>query len=228
MRKVKLIDQQTDQSGSSTGEDVENAVQHVNGERTPSFVLKGKIDNRQFSTMIDSGSPITISTAGDLRKILKQDVIFARPLPKNKEYVHYNGGPLNLLGFTTADVKVGEQTLKQARIVIAREGRTSLIEKDWLAKLNFKVAESNSEYINNIINKINSKTNKTEYLAELKRKEHKITNIFKRQGKIVGHTNKIEFKERSKGNPAEGKKSTPVTTKGSGRRNQKPLSSRPH
>ena len=106
---------------------MENVVLHVNGEGTPPFVLKGKIDNRQFTTMIDSDSPITISTAGDLREILQQDVIFTRQLPKYEEYVEYNGRPLNLFVVTTADVKVGNETLKQARIVIAREGKKSLI-----------------------------------------------------------------------------------------------------
>ena len=138
MRRVKLIDQHTDQLENSTGEDAENVVLHVNGEGTPPFVLKGKINNRQFSTMIDLGSPITIFTAGDLRKILQHDVIFARPLPKNEECVDNNGRPLDLLEFTTADEKVVKQTLKQARIVIAREGKTLLIGRDRLTKMNFK------------------------------------------------------------------------------------------
>ena len=98
------------------------------------------------------GSPITIFTAGALKNKLQQDVIFAGSLAKNEEFVDYNGRPLNLLEFTTADVKVGKQILKQERIVITREGKKTLIGRDWLAKLNFKVAESNnnSEYNNNI------------------------------------------------------------------------------
>ena len=93
-----------------------------------------------------------------------------------------------------------KQTLKQARIVVASEGKKSLIGKDWLAKLNFQVAESNknSEYNNNIINNINSKTNNTEKSTELNRKENKFPNIFKKQGNIVGHTIQIEFKEGAK------------------------------
>ena len=75
-------------------------------------------------------------------------MIFARPMPKSDEYVEYNGRPLNLLGYTTVGVKVGKQTIKQARVVKAREGKKSLIGRDWLAKLNFRIAESNknSEY----------------------------------------------------------------------------------
>ena len=88
-----------------------NVELHVNGEGSPRFVIKGKISNRQFSTMIGMGSPITMFTAGDLRKVIQQDVKLARTLPKIEEYVDYNCRPLNLFGFITADVKLGKQTL---------------------------------------------------------------------------------------------------------------------
>ena len=68
---------------------------------------------------------------GDLRKTLKLDV--ARHSPKSKEYVDYKGRPLNLLGNTTVDVKGGKKTIKNATVVIAREGKKSLIGRDWLA-----------------------------------------------------------------------------------------------
>ena len=64
--------------------------------------------------MIDSGSPITIFTGDDVRKLLKSDVIFAKPLPKNEEYVNFNGKLLNLIGFINLDVQVGKPTIKRA------------------------------------------------------------------------------------------------------------------
>ena len=196
MRRVNLIDQQANQSKGSTDDDAENAVLHVNGDGTP-FVLKGKIHNQPFCAMIDSGSPITIFTRIDLKKTLKLDVIFARPMPKSEEYVDYNGRPLNLLGYPTVDVKVEKQTKKQARVVIAREGKKSLIGRDWLANLNFRVAESNenNEYKKSI-NNVNTKTNKTEKSSELKRIEEKFPNIFKRPDRVVGHkTKKLNSKK---------------------------------
>ena len=69
--------------------------------------------------MIHSGSPITIFNQADLRELLKVDVIFARPMPKAEQYVHYNNKPLNLLGFTNVKVKVGKRTIKNARFVIS-------------------------------------------------------------------------------------------------------------
>ena len=110
---------------------------------------KGK-KNKPFTTMIGSGSPITIFTQAGLRRLLKQDVIFARPLPKTEQYVDYNNEPLNLLGFETVDLQVGKLKLKNARIVINRDGKRSLIGRDWRTQLNFRVgkANGNSEYTN--------------------------------------------------------------------------------
>ena len=91
MRRVDLIDQQNNQSEGSTDEKADNVILHVNGEGAPPFVLKEKINNQPFCTMIDSGSPITIFTQGDLMKILKLDVTFARPLPKSEESLTITG-----------------------------------------------------------------------------------------------------------------------------------------
>ena len=102
--------------------------------------------------MIDSGSPITIFAQADLRDLLKVDVIFAEPVPKTKQYVDYNNKPLNTLGFTNMNVKVGKRTIKNARIVISRDGKRSLIGRDWRSQLNFRWGEANGngEYFNTI------------------------------------------------------------------------------
>ena len=72
-------------------------------------MLKRKINKELFNAMIDQGSTITIFPQADLR-ILNVDVIFARPMPKNEQYIDYNSNPLNLLGFTTVDIQVGKNT----------------------------------------------------------------------------------------------------------------------
>ena len=135
----------------------------VEGNGRPPFVLKGKFNNVTFTTRIVSGVPITKYTQSDLRTIMKKNVLFARPLPMEEEYVDYNGRPLNLLGFTTIDVKVGKKETKKARVVITWDGKKSLIGKDWLTSLNFRVPDTNnmSEY-NNSINNINSNNKKIE------------------------------------------------------------------
>ena len=132
IRRINLIERDDDQSDESTGAEDNNMVLHIGGNGQQPFIMKGKVNNQAFATMIDSGSPTTIFTQDVLRNIMKVDVIFARPLPETEEYVDYNNKPLNSLGFMTADVKVGKRTIKNARIVITRDGKRSLIGRDWL------------------------------------------------------------------------------------------------
>ena len=72
---------------------------------------------------------VTIFTKEDVQKILNSDLVFARPLSKKEDYVDYNGKPLKLvkLGFITVDVQGGKRNIKEARLVIARDGKKSLI-----------------------------------------------------------------------------------------------------
>ena len=72
----------------------------------------------------------------------------------------------------------------------------SLVGRDWLTQLNFRVAEGKfeDEYdysVNNIVNKV-------ELSPELKKMKKRFPKFFKRQGKFLGHIIKIEFKEGAK------------------------------
>ena len=94
--------------------------------------------------------------------------------------------------------------------MITRDGKKSLMGKDWLTSLNFRVADTNimSEY-NNSINNIKSNNNKIEVIEispELRRIKQKFPKIFSRQGKIVGHTIQIEFKEGAKATQQKGER----------------------
>ena len=133
MRRINLIEQEEDQLEVSNEYKEDKLVLHVGGGGNEPFMMKGKINNESFKTMIDSGSPITIFTQTDLRRILKHDVIFARPLPNTEQYVEYNNKPMNLLEFTTVIVQVGKLKLKNARRVITRDCKRSLI--NWLIQL---------------------------------------------------------------------------------------------
>ena len=155
MRKINLIEREDNQSEESNERDEDNMVLHIGGNDNQPFVMKGKINNQPFTTMIDSGFPITMFTQADLRDLIKVDVIVARPMPKSEQYVDYNNKQLNLLGFTNVIVKVGKKTIKIARIVISRDGKRSLVGRDCLNQVNFKVGEVNgngeySETINHI------------------------------------------------------------------------------
>ena len=195
-QRVNLIGQATDQSEHSSGEN-DKVVLHLAGNTgTPPFMLKGKINKQPFQTMIDSGSPITIFTKEDIRQITKSDVLFTRPLPKNEQYVDYNGKRLNLLGYITVDGQVERRNIKKAKLIIVRDGKRSLIGRDWLTQLNFRVAKASKESEYPFI--VNNIESKVELSPELKRIQQKFPKIFSRKGKIAGHSIKIEFKEGAK------------------------------
>ena len=98
MWRINLIEQGDDQSEDSNVFEEDKMVLHVGGGGNQPFIMKGKINNESFTTMIDSGSPITIFTQIYLRRLLKQDVIFARPLPKTEQNEDYNNKPQIFLG----------------------------------------------------------------------------------------------------------------------------------
>ena len=188
MRRINLIEREDNQSEESNEQDEDNMVLHICGSDTLPFVMKSKTNNQPFTTMIDSGSPITIFTQADLREILKADVIFARPMPKSEQYFDYNNKPLNLLGFTNVNVK-GKRTIKNARIVISKDGKRTLIGRDWLNQLNFRVGSANGiiEYPETI-HHISEEQNIEQF-------EEKFPELFSRQGKFKGNKIKCEFRK---------------------------------
>ena len=86
---MNLIERNKEQKGSSEWDD-NKVVLHVHGKGTPIFVMKCKINNTPFKILIDSGSLITIFTQAEVRRILNQALILARPLPRGEEYLDYN------------------------------------------------------------------------------------------------------------------------------------------
>ena len=48
-----------------------------------------------------------------------------------------------LTGIYNCECKSRKRTLKNARIVISRDGKRSLIGRDWLNQLNFRVGDAN-------------------------------------------------------------------------------------
>ena len=63
---------------------------------------------------------------------------------KSESYVDYKNQPLNLVRFINVEIELEKRKIKNARIVIVRDGKRSLIGRDWLAQLNYLVAVANS------------------------------------------------------------------------------------
>ena len=54
MRRINLIERDDDQSEESTGAEEDNMVLHICGNGQQPFIMKAKINNQRFATMIDS------------------------------------------------------------------------------------------------------------------------------------------------------------------------------
>ena len=67
MRKVNAVNSPENSSNESTGD--ENAVLMVQKKSKiiAPFIMKGKLNNRKFSAIIDSGSPVTIFPRDELK-----------------------------------------------------------------------------------------------------------------------------------------------------------------
>ena len=61
-------------SAATDASDGDKIVLQVGGDGVRPFLMKGKMNRRDFTAMIDSGSPITIFTITDLKQILGTDV----------------------------------------------------------------------------------------------------------------------------------------------------------
>ena len=110
---ILIGEEPANQSTAQRSSDGHNAVLQLEGNGVPSFIMKGKINNERFDTMIDSGSAITKFNQPDLRKILKMDAMLAKPPAKSKQYVDYYQKPLKLAGSIKVNVKVGKRTIKR-------------------------------------------------------------------------------------------------------------------
>ena len=187
MQRVNNIEQ--DSASASSDTDADRVVLQVNGyaENNPPIMMKGTINKKAFSTMIDSGSPITIFTQSDIKNILQQELLFAKPMPNNEKYVDFNNKPLNLLGYIIVTVKVGQKTIKGARLIITRDGGRSLIGRDWMSQLNYTLASNTpSEYHSSIL-LVNEQTNDIATLLS------RFPKAFTGHGKVKEHQIQIEF-----------------------------------
>ena len=134
MRRVNLIDKQTNQSEGSTKKDAGNVALRINGDGAPPFVLKRKkrptsLHKDWFGLPNYNFYPIIFEKTFPIR------CVFCQTSTGRWGIRRLQRRPVNLLGCTTKDANEGKQTLKKAQIVIARDEKKSFIGRNWLANL---------------------------------------------------------------------------------------------
>ena len=178
LRRVNWVDEESD---NQVEEEEGQYVLGIDCGGSPPLMMKGKINRKKFCLMIDSGSPVTKINQKEVQKILQYEVLFVRALPKDEKYVDNNKKPVNLLGYI-CELEVGDEYIRKARILVARPGAKSIVGRDWLNYLQYRI-EPKSKFSNSI-NCI-SKTLQTCPLV--KEMQAEFLDLFARQGRIKHH-----------------------------------------
>ena len=135
--RVQLVDQE-----ESDNEDEDDyMVLNVEGSENDSkpFYMEGFIDGNRFKTMIDTGSPVTIFGLDEIKSIMKRKELPVRKMIEGERYVVFNGKPLKLLEYVFCELQVNDSYIKKARVLIARSGSKSIIGREWLTTLRYKL-----------------------------------------------------------------------------------------
>ena len=114
-------------------------VKNTKREVVAPFMMKGKINNKQFEAMIDSGSPVTIFPKNELKEILQTQFLFVNKMPESEKYVDYNGQQLDLLGIFKGRVEVNNKVIERARISVSQDGAKAIVGRDWMRQLAYRI-----------------------------------------------------------------------------------------
>ena len=219
-QQIQRIDERDESSNDSTIEE-DKLVLTIEGDQNGQFTMSKKINGYPFKTMVDSGSPVTIFGIDEIKKILKRKTLFIRELPESEEYVDFNKRKLRNV---FCQLEAGKSNLQKARMLVAEKGAKSLIGRDWLNAFNYRFVSPNQKEGNSAIYKVTTiyslqmKTNKTHesgkqtevtknnHINEQIKLKKEFEDLFERQGKLVGHDVKIEFKTNSKMTQLKGRR----------------------
>ena len=104
-----------------------------------------KINGKQTNVCIDTGSPISIITIGDLKWTLgTAGVNVKAPAPEDDEFRDYENNPLRLLG--TMDVSLETNGwATSANIRVIGGSRTSIIGRDLMPNLGLQIVQKAPE-----------------------------------------------------------------------------------
>ena len=119
-------------------------------DKTKPFYMEGFVNGNRFKAMIDTGSPVTIFAVDEVKRIMKRDKLQIRPMIEDELYVDSNGKPLKLLGYVFCELQVNDRYVKKARILIAKTGTKSIIGREWLATLRYKLVSEGELEVNSL------------------------------------------------------------------------------
>ena len=138
MRRVNYIEES---EGKDSEEDEEQLVLRVDGNGCEPFYMEGTICGNYFKAILDTGSPVSIFTKRDLLKIVGERKVVIKDMIEGERYVDYNKKPLSLLGYQFVRLEVAGVTVSKARVLIAPNSGKSIVGRDWLVALRYKMSQ---------------------------------------------------------------------------------------
>ena len=186
----------------------------VDGDGCKPFYMEGTTCGNYFKAIIDTGSTISIFTKRDPvgeRKVVIRNMI------EGESYVDYYKKPLELLGYLFVRLEVARVTMPRARVLVAHSSRKSIVGRDWLVVLRYKITQP-VERGECRINKPSimckeSISRETKSRGKTKKNEvhqlvREVPNLFRRKGRVKKYENKIFYEKRCENYSTKGTLST--------------------
>ena len=85
---------------------------------------------KNFQTIIDTGSPVSIFAIDELERIIGEDWVVIREMIDDERYVDFNRRPLPLLGYLVVSIQAGKTRMSKARVLVAKKGAKSIVDRD--------------------------------------------------------------------------------------------------
>ena len=116
MRRVNYIEDTGDKESDL---DEEQLVLKIEEKGSKPFYMEGLMCGNYFKAIIDTGSPVSIFTERDLRKIVGERKVVIREMIEKERYMDYNKKPPELLGYQFVRLEVAGVTASKARVLVA-------------------------------------------------------------------------------------------------------------
>ena len=166
-----------------------------------------------FKAIIDTGSPVSTFTKRDLLKLVGERKVVIRDMIEGERYVDYNKKPLNLLGYQFVRLEVAGVTVSKARVLIAPNSGKSIVGRDWLVALRYKINQPiergecviNQQIVNSnkLLGEISPEEKQNPEVQQLAREFPK---LFKRKGRVKNYRIEIDIKNETKVTQQKGRR----------------------
>ena len=176
--------------------DDDEMVLQVIGEGAKPFMMEGLMCGKKFQAIIDTGSPVSIFAIDELERIIGKYWVVVREMIDDERYVDFNRRPLPLLGYLFVSIQVGKTRISKARVLVAKKGAKSIVGRDWLTALKYKIEQPMTRG-ENIVNSISCESANPEIKLspEANQLVEEFPNLFKRRGRVNNYKIKIDMKD---------------------------------